>query len=540
MLVGDMRPCTPRWRALAVVVSLAIPSLARADVLTRALASGDGGGGGSAATPPPSDESNDLVAWAGAPKPITLPELLQFVVQQAPALQNAKIDIAVAEAQIAETWARDDWRFQAQLNGSLSTSNPQHASQDNSVRQYGGNVDINRTFSTGGRLDIAVASNLTRQNNFFIFTFDQLSQELNSVSRYWLDTATVTFTQPLLKSSGSAIYTATERKAQIARDSLVLQRRLTAIQAVQTVVSAYWDLVLAERQVAITEQSLALARERLRVTQIGAKGGKIADAEIPAVQQIIATREEDVLNGELAVLNASIALRRATGLPIGAGELGLRVAPDLEIQDRAWSLAELVDRAYAASPELAQLAKQDQSASIDIEVAENGLLPQLDAALSLGSIGQDTTFLKTGTGLAELRFYTITGSLTFARSLEQRDVRNKVVELRTSRQKLRVNTFDIRAQYAQAMSRAVAQLELAKRRVVLSKRAIELANRNIKIETDRFNLGTRTNFDVLNRLEDLRQAELREAQAMIDWHKAETTVIALTGDILPTFGIQLP
>ena len=89
------------------------------------------------------------------------------------------------------------------------------------------------------------------------------------------------------------------------------------------------------------------------------------------------------------------------------------------------------------------------------------------------------------------------------------------------------------------MAAAVAQLEVAKRRVALSQQAIELANQNIKIETDRFNLGKSTNFDVLNRLEELRQAELRKTQAMIDWHKGEIVVEALTGDILPMYGITL-
>ena len=56
---------------------------------------------------------------------------------------------------------------------------------------------------------------------------------------------------------------------------------------------------------------------------------------------------------------------------------------------------------------------------------------------------------------------------------------------------------------------------------------------------DRFNLGKSTNFDVLNRLEELRQAELRKAQAMIDWHKAEAVVQSLTGQILPAYGITL-
>ena len=75
--------------------------------------------------------------------------------------------------------------------------------------------------------------------------------------------------------------------------------------------------------------------------------------------------------------------------------------------------------------------------------------------------------------------------------------------------------------------------------MTLSQRAIDLANENIKIETDRFNLGKSTNFDVLNRLEELRQAELRKAQALIDWHKGEVVVQALTGDLLPLYGITL-
>jgi outer membrane protein TolC len=308
---------------------------------------------------------------------------------------------------------------------------------------------------------------------------------------------------------------------------------------VQAVISAYWDLVLAEQTVAITQQSLDLARERLRVTQIGADGGKVPRSEIPAVLQIIATRQEDVLNGEYSVLNSSIALRRATGLPIGAGELGLRVATDLDTQDQTLALGPLVERAYAASPELAQLAKQNASATIDIEVTENGLLPQLDAALTLGPTGTDSRPSEAWKDVAEFKSIALTGTLTFSRSLGQNDIRGRAREQRELKRKLVVNAIDLKSQIAQTMTRAVAQLELARRRVQLSQEAIRLANENIKIETDRFNLGKSTNFDVLNRLEDLRQAELRKTQAMIDWHKGEVVVQALTGDLLPVYGIAL-
>ena len=167
-------------------------------------------------------------------------------------------------------------------------------------------------------------------------------------------------------------------------------------------------------------------------------------------------------------------------------------------------------------------------------------MPQLDAALSLGPIGQPTRRSATPRRtLVKFNELAITGSLTFSQPLASDDVRGRASELRSAREKLRVNAFDVRAQFAQAMSRAIAQIELAKRRVVLIQRAIDLANENIRIETDRFNLGKSTNFDVLNRLEELRQAELRKAQALIRLAQGRAVVQALTGDILPAYGITL-
>ena len=92
----------------------------------------------------------------------------------------------------------------------------------------------------------------------------------------------------------------------------------------------------------------------------------------------------------------------------------------------------------------------------------------------------------------------------------------------------------MRAQIAQAMARAVAQLELAKRRVALAQRAIDLANENIRSRPTGSTSARRRTSTSSTAQEELRQAELRKAQAMIDWHKAEAVVQALTGDILPT------
>jgi outer membrane protein len=514
-----------RWMIVSILVAL--PAYARADLLTHALDGANPGGAGSGSATSPTAQENDLVTWAGEAKPITLPELLQLAIRQAPALASAKLDIAIAEAQIAETWARHDWT----VGGSATYT---HGSQFfGGIYVPGtsatGSVSIGRVLSTGGSIEL-------KADTAYSHT-DPASVIPESTS--WTSDVVGSITQPLLKGYGSALYNAQERRATLSRDVAVLARRLAALNTIEAVVSAYWDLVLAEQQVAITEQSLALARERFRVTEIQVKGGKVADAEVPAVQQVIATREEDVLNGELAVLDRSIALRRAVGMPVGANELGLRVTTDLGATETKLDLADLIQRTYNASPELAELGKQDSQSTIDIDVNENGLLPQLDLAIQAGPLGASSSFAGSQEEMVKFKAYQLQGSLTFSRSLHKYDVKYRSRELRAGREKLRVNAFDVRAQLAEGMAQAVAQIELAKRRVLLSQRAIDLAKENIRIETDRFNLGRSTNFDVLNRLEEQRQAELRRAQALIDWHKAETVVQTLTGDLLPMFGISL-
>jgi outer membrane protein len=526
-----------RLACLLFALIASAPSGAHADVLGRVFKAAEQQPG--AGPPPP--QTPTLTEWAGEARAITLPELLQITVRQAPNLQAARIDIAIAEARIEQTWARNDWLARAQLTGTRTGEVPQGNVTINDDTRIGGTADLLRNLPTGGTIDLHVGTLYIRQSFTFTATNPLTNEPLfqSGVSTTWTNDLSGSITQPLLRNRGRQLFEANEARATLARDVSVLARRLAAIQTVQTVISAYWDLVLAEQTVAITQGSLDLARERLRVTRIGADGGKVPRSEIPAVLQIIATREEDVLNGELGVLNASIAMRRAAGMPIGPGDLGLRVATDLDTKDQSTNLAELVERAFAASPELAQLAKQDASATIDVEVAENGLLPQLDAALTIGTAGVGDSFADATRDMARSKSLVIRGSLTFQQSLGQHDALGRTREQRELKHKLAVTAVDIRSQIAQTMSRAVAQLELARRRVTLSQRAIELASENIKIETDRFNLGKSTNFDVLNRLEELRQAELRKAQALTDWHKAEVVIESLTGDVLPMYGISV-
>ena len=249
-----------------------------------------------------------------------------------------------------------------------------------------------------------------------------------------------------------------------------------------------------------------------------------------------------MLNGELAVLERSIALRRTVGMPIGAGELGLRVADRSRDARRALDARGRCSSARTRrAPSSPQLAKQDASATIDIEVTENGLLPQLDAALSLGPIGQRRHVRRrarrTSSSSRQLAGHRLADVLALAASVRRARPRARSCARRARRS---ASTRSTSARRSRRRWRARSRRSSSRSGASCCRqRAIDLANENIRIETDRFNLGKSTNFDVLNRLEELRQAELRKAQAMIDWHKAEAVVQALTGDILPSYGVTI-
>ena len=142
--------------AVVVCSLLAVSSIAHADLLALVL-DGDPPIAAAPPAPAPTDPS-DLIAWAGSPKPITLPELLQLAIRQSPTLLNAKLDIAVAEAQVAETWVRHDWTLTAVLNGNHTGAAIFSGIPISSTTNYGLTTDITRALPTGGTVDLHVAS----------------------------------------------------------------------------------------------------------------------------------------------------------------------------------------------------------------------------------------------------------------------------------------------------------------------------------------------------------------------------------------------
>lgn len=481
------------------------------------------GSGGQPATPPPAPMLADV---AGPAKPIGLPELLQLAVRQAPVLAQARIDIEIAEAEIegARAWA--DWALAAQLAASSRSAGSGGYTRTDQVSLSG---DLTKTISSGGTLGLHAEGGWQRQGGGDFPSINQVGE-----------TVSVRFNQPLMRGKGRALLEAQERIARHNRDAAEIARRSAAIALVQSVVLGYLDLVDAEKQLEIRRASLELAKERLRVTEAGIDKGGVAKAETIPVEQAIATREGEVLAGEMTILDQSLALRRQVSMPVAPGDMVLSSTLDLAIPSRTWSQAEIVAAAEANSPELARLAALDKGATISVEVTENGLLPQLDVGLSIGpSLLQTIGSTDTKADNEYQVGYAVGATLTYQQSLGQTAAKAAVRRARAQRQSLEVTATDVRNQIIEATARAVANIQVAERRYALAVRTVALAEQNLQVEQARLGLGKSRNVEVLERQDELRAAQLQVQQSITDWHRSAAVIAALTGEILPQYGITI-
>ncbi len=479
-------------------------------------------------TPGVADDSVPPAANAN----LSLGEVLAVAVRQSPALADASIDVAVADASLAGALASEDWLLAARLSFLVSRDEAESGNVvgTDKVDRIAGETTISKVLPTGGQVGLTISETFSRT----VFEFN------DAENTEYTSNATLFLNQPLLRGRGEAFTRSSQRSLQIDRSAAILAKEASARSVVRQVIDAYWQLVLAYRSLEISRSSLELAKERKRITKASVDAGQVARTELDAVDQIIATRSEEILSAELLVSERSIELRRVAGLEIGAGNIDVAPTATLAVPERSLDVGKSLEAALTTSPELAILRERGKGATIDIEVAKNGLLPRLDVSLQAGSVGTGSELNDSLKNAATIKGYQISGALDFSYELGRQGAQSQTRAAHEARRKIKVNERDVSAQVAVAVVRAVKQAQNAAARIKISETVIALATKNIESEKARFQLGRSTNFQVLERQEELKQANLRRARAAADYLRSLNVIDELTGESLSRNGIEIP
>lgn len=356
---------------------------------------------------------------------------------------------------------------------------------------------------------------------------------------YYVNTWSLTFSQPLLRNFGREIATANLRSARVQKDLALLSRQTRAAVVLRDVVAAYWELAYATQELAIRQSAVELAREQLRITRAQIEVGRLSRLDSASVERAINDRLGDVALAEQALRFRGLDLRRLLGMPVDAGAAPLVAADAPAGEPLPHELAAELSRALESNPQLrsarAGLALRD----IDVVVAASLLKPRLDFVGQLGTTGRDTSVPDAFAGARTFDNLIATAGLTFQLPVQNRAARGSTAAARLERESAAVDATAVELDIRDAVSRRVIELDVAARRLQYARAAVGFAQQNLEAEQARFSVGRSTNNDVLLRQQELKQNQLQVVRAQVDVLLAEVTLAALTGEVLERHGVYL-
>lgn len=363
----------------------------------------------------------------------------------------------------------------------------------------------------------------------------------------WTDTAYaqtragVSVNQALLKGFGLDVNLAGIRQARLDADISQYELRGYVTALVSNVERGYWDLCLAQEQVAIVERSLAIAKQRLEEAKTLVRVGKIAEVELIAAEAEVAARLGNQIDA-LAARDAGrinlLRLMNPAGPQALTGELTLAEKPFVPAAG-AGPVEEHVAVALRLRPDLNQAKLQYQRGQLELVQTRNGLLPQLDLFVSLGRTGYADSFGGSFKGETAKGWDATVGlNLGYTFGNREANATQRRSQLSTEQRK---EALKNQQQLAEADVR-LAHLEINRTRQQIDATAASsrLQNAKAKVEHEKLRVGSSTTLLVAQVDRDVLAAELAAISAVASHLKALIDLYRLDGSLLDRRSLSAP
>lgn len=295
------------------------------------------------------------------------------------------------------------------------------------------------------------------------------------------------------------------RMMQAKQANTLAQRNLdrTEQELVMRVVDAYTALLLAKRQIQVTEDTMKSAQSLLDRARSNVEAGMSVESDLLSAQVNHAARQQELIRAQNAVNIAAAQLNHELGVPADtkyelAEVLAERVFP-------ADPLEQLEARALERRPDLKGIALQQQMQENSIKIAKAAFGPTVSA---VGNWEADNPRF-TGGGAndwmfgLEVQVDIFDGGSRVARLDRERALKQKVDALRESA------TSGVRLQ----VQKAYYDYDSGRRQLDVARTAVTQADESLRIGHDRYDAG-------LNTITDLLRMEEADARAKTDYWQA--------------------
>ena len=411
---------------------------------------------------------------------------------------------------------------------------------------------------TGGSVNASFSSERGSTNNPFSIVDPVYSSGL-----------TIGIVQPLLR--GLFNNPARHQLTVLNLDSRIgdTQFRQAVSEIVLRVQEQYWNLLYALEAHRAQQESRDLAvTQRDQISQ-KAQAGLVAPVALTSANAEVAIRDQEVLQAEVAIVAAQNGLKRLLAGDPRAPIWGERLVPVDRpvVRDQALTLDEAMRQALERRPELQQLTLQVEQQDENRSFARWETKPAVNLTGSLSSIGRagqvyqpifDPAGGPTPIGRlldptsADFGGYHQAWNQVFGYAFPnwslmlnvQVPVLNRAARAEVAQADVSLRQLDLRVRDAQQsimveVSNAYETVQLQRRVLDVARLARELSQEQVSGETQRFEAGFTTNFEVLRYQRDLGDARVRELRALLDYQIAVAALQKAVGANLEDADLQI-
>ena len=329
--------------------------------------------------------------------------------------------------------------------------------------------------------------------------------------REFLANYTVSIVQPLLR--GGRIYVATRPIKDAEYDWRIAAAQLQAdiLTVMALTKAAYYNAILADLIIDVAQDALARDEALIEASNALFKARLVTKRDVYSAEIIRAQDTETLARAEGNRQLAQNALSDVLGVPIGT-ETQVRHEA-IDFQPIPSDLETWIALANERRPEIMAADEAIKKSWLNVRVAENGLLPNVDLAAAYGRA-------QTGTSVGralDFRGDEWTAGLLFSYPLGNVAARSLLSRARIEHARFETQLVQTKRLVELQVRTAEIRLRTSLERMKPLAVSVEQAEGKLEIAQARFALGQATNKDVTDAQEDIRDGESDLLRSIVDY-----------------------
>jgi len=469
----------------------------------------------------------------GAEK-ITLNDAIQRALAKNFAIKVQGYDAAIAGARVTESLGK----FDPVLNGTYTYSeNHQPALVDVST-SLRGPITLTKTddydLNVGGLLPWGMTYRLGATTTNARGTFNGYADNFSTF-------AGVSGAQPLFRNFGFGPTLASIRIAQTNRGISEWAFRQSVMDTITRVIFSYNDLNFAYANQRSAIRSRDLAAQLLAENEKRFKVGSMSQYDVTSARSRVASREENILYAEQGVREAENALKQLITDENSPGLLSQHLAIEppppapIVVVDAAADFRQALDK----RPDYQQAKLGLKRSGLNARLQLNQLLPRVDLVGSYGYNGYDSDLKVSRRQLRNEDYNSYNYGVVVSVPLTFTTERGRYRAAKLQQRQAETDLQRIEQDIVVRVGNAAGEIETTQKRVRATRQARELAQATLDAEEKRLRAGQSSTFFVSQQQEILSYAEVREAAAQADYHKALAEYDRQLGITLEKLGVSV-